>query len=108
MLIAENNAKSASLDSDKADFDKQVDEILSQLQQEAKSVIDKANETAKLIISDAKRKAEEAGSISSVQSRTSSYSAPKKQEYNEKIDSHRSKMDSFFAAISRTLRGEGK
>ena len=104
-LIAENEAKQSALDSEKADFDKQVDDVLAQLQQEAKSIIDKANEAARLIIKDARKKAEGTGTKPYAPSRPA-YTSSKKHEYSEKINGHRSKMDSFFDAITKTLMGE--
>ena len=95
-----------NLQNDKDEFDRRVDEILMQIQTEAKAIISKANETAGNIIKDARRKAAEAGIRTSSYSSPSHTQHPRRDEYSEKIDSHKSKMDSFFAAISKTLRGE--
>ena len=91
---------------EKADFERRAEEMLIQIQNQAKEVINRAHETADIIIGDARKKAEQQGSrVSSVSSLGSSR---RRDNFADILDSHKSKMDSFFAGISKTLRGEGK
>ena len=82
-------------------------EMLIQIQSQAKAVIDKANETAELIISNAKKKAAEAAKGGS-DSLSLEAPAKKKDGLSDILESHKSKMDSFFSAITKSFMGDGR
>ena len=103
ILSDEAQSLKRSLEDEKAEFERRAEEMLLQIQNQAKEVIDKANETAELIISEARKKAEQQNRVSSASS-----SPRKKDNFSEILDSHKSRMDSFFASISKTLKGENK
>lgn len=106
-LESETREVKKQVEDEKSAFEKRAEEMLLQIQAQAKSVIDKANETAELIVSNAKKKA---GDIANRISETSSETpSPKKKDgLSDILENHKSKMDSFFAAITKTFMGDGK
>lgn len=100
-LSAETEAMKKQLEDDRTEFEKRAEEMLQQIQVQARSVVDKANETAEMIIANAKKRVED-GQFTS----TASYM--KKDGLSDLLDSHKSRMDSFFSSIAKTLRGDGK
>lgn len=111
-LSDETDSLRAQLEKEKEEFENKADSMLLQIQNEAKATIEKANDMAKSIIEDAKKRADsmsksscdipsQSGNISTSQSK-------KKDGFSDLLDSHKNKMDSFFATISKTLRGDGK
>ena len=86
---------------EQAEFEKRAEEMLMQIQAQAKEVIDKANETADSIIEDARRKVQSEKFVSSAAS-----SPRKKDSLSDMLESHKSRMDSFFSAITKNLRGD--
>lgn len=103
---AEAQELKKQLEDDKNAFEKRAEEMLIQIQAQARSVIDKANETAELIIANAKKKA---AGVSKGNTELLSEPAPKKKDgLSDILESHKSKMDSFFSAITKTFLGEGK
>lgn len=112
-LSDETDALKASLYAEKEEFEKNADKMLLQIQNEAKATVDRANETAREIIEQAKKRASSLSTAplgdTSTKSPEPSYSTIKKKDsFSELLDSHKSKMDSFFANLSKTLRGDGK
>ncbi len=106
-LNDETRKLKAQLEDEKSAFEKRAEEMLVQIQAQAKSAIDKANETAELIISNAKKKAGEIAS--KIGDGTSEPASPQKKDgLSDILESHKSKMDSFFAAITKTFMGDGK
>ncbi len=107
VLDEETRQLKKKIEDEKSEFEKRAEEMLLQIQAQAKSVIDKANETAELIVSNAKKKAGEiAGRINDS---SSEHTSPKKKDgLSDILESHKSKMDSFFAAITKTFMGDGK
>ena len=107
--INEYNSYKALLDDEKAEFERRAEEMLLQIQEEARAVIDRANDTANHIVADAKRKADEIKPSVSSSSTSSPVSHEKKKDsLSDMFESHKSKMDSFFAAITKTFRGDVK
>lgn len=107
--IEEYEALKASLDEEKDEFERRAGEMLVQIENEARAVIAKANETANRIVDDAKKRADAVKPDSPVRhSEPSSYHAKKKDNFSDMLEGHKSKMDSFFAAITKTLRGDSK
>lgn len=102
--IKETEEMRNQLEKDKSDFEERAEEMLLQIQAQAKEVIDKANETAELIIQNAKKKA----SKTSHEAASADTPARKKDGLSDIFESHKSKMDSFFSAITKTFMGEGK
>ncbi|MBQ7399011.1 MAG: hypothetical protein IJW06_00935 [Clostridia bacterium] len=94
------------LEDEKIAFEKRAEEMLIQIQSQAKSVIEKANETAELIISNAKKRA--SGVSKGAHDLSAEVSSKKKDGLSDILESHKSKMDSFFSAITKTFMGEGK
>jgi len=106
-LNEETRELKSQLEDEKSAFEKRAEEMLVQIQAQAKAAIDKANETAELIISNAKKKAGEiASKIGDGTSEPPSHK--KKDGLSDILESHKSKMDSFFAAITKTFMGDGK
>lgn len=105
-LAKETEVMKQNLENDKSEFEKRAEEMLLQIQAQAKAVIDKANETSELIISNAKKKAVDISK--GVVSYTTDTVAKKKDGLSDILENHKSKMDSFFAAITRTFTGDGK
>lgn len=103
---AEAQEMKKQLEDDKNAFEKRAEEMLIQIQAQARSVIDKANETAELIIANAKKKA--AGVSKGSSEILSEPTSKKKDGLSDILESHKSKMDSFFSAITKTFLGEGK
>ena len=101
--IRETEALKNQLEDDKNDFEKRAEEMLIQIQAQAKSVIDKANETAELIVSNAKKKSAK-GEFEAA----SPASSKKKDGLSDMLENHKSKMDSFFSAITKAFMGDGK
>lgn len=102
VLSAEAEALRKQLENDKSEFEKKSEEMLSNLQAQAKNIIDKANETAADIIAKAKR-----NFANTPDNTAAEETAPKKKEsVSEYFDTKKSKMDSFFSAIAKTLRGD--
>ena len=106
-LDAETRELKMQIENEKSEFEKRAEEMLVQIQAQAKAAIDKANETAELIISNARKKAGEIAS--KVSDGSSDTASPKKKDgLADILESHKSKMDSFFAAIAKTIMGDGK
>ena len=110
VLTDENEALKASLNAEKEEFERRAEEMLIQIQDQAKAVIERANKTAELIVEDAKKKAQEATvRVQDTPANTSSHAPSKRKDsFSDILDNHKSKMDSFFAAITKTLMGESK
>ena len=106
-LASETESLRKHLEDDKSAFEKRAEEMLIQIQSQAKAVIDKANETAELIISNAKKKAAEAAKGGS-DSLSLEAPAKKKDGLSDILESHKSKMDSFFSAITKSFMGDGR
>ena len=94
------------LEDERIAFEKRAEEMLIQIQSQAKSVIEKANETAELIISNAKKRA--SGVSKGAHDLSAEVSSKTKDGLSDILESHKSKMDSFFSAITKTFMGEGK
>lgn len=106
VLKAETEELKKQLEDDKSAFEKRAEEMLIQIQVQAKAVIDKANETAELIIENAKKRALK---LSKHEGGLLSEPAPKKKDgLSDILENHKSKMDSFFSAITKSFLGEGK
>lgn len=107
--IAECEAKKAQLDSEKEEFERRAEDMLLEIEKEARAVIDRANSTANHIVEDAKKRADAVKPKADYKSYEASSSHTKKKDnLSDMLDSHKSKMDSFFAAITKTFRGDGK
>lgn len=106
-LEAETEHLRLELENDKHAFEKRAEDMLVQIQAQAKAVIEKANETAELIISNAKKKAKDVTS-GNPDALSADVHTKKKDGLSDILESHKSKMDSFFSAITKTFMGEGK
>lgn len=107
-LNDETDRVRGALEAEKAEFERRASDMLMQIQSEAKAIIDKANETAELIVSSARRKAQEEASKSSSADISFSYPERKKDNLSDILESHKSKMDSFFSGIMKAFKGDGK
>ena len=105
-LASETENLKKQLEDDKNAFEKRAEEMLLQIQAQAKAVIDKANETAELIISNARKKAQEVSKGNA--EALADAPAKKKDGLSDILESHKSKMDSFFSAITKTFMGDNK
>lgn len=97
-----------ALQAEKAEFERRASDMLMQIQDEAKAIIDKANETAELIVSSARRKAQDEASKAPASDTSFTYSDRKKDNLSDILESHKNKMDSFFSGIMKAFKGDGK
>lgn len=99
-----------ALEEEQAGFEARAEQMLAQIQAQAKSVIEKATETAELIVSSAKKRATDISNSEPTAGITyEDASSPKKKDsLSGMLDSHKSKMDSFFASITKSLFGDNK
>ncbi len=109
MAKAETERERLALEAEKREFETRAEEMLVQIREQAKCVIDKANETAELIVSGAKKKANDYLSYERKEAASySDISSKKKDSLSGIMDNHKSKMDSFFSSITKTIFGDNK